>query len=174
MTVLSVIFGILLAICGVICMVTPVATTFSLMYIYLVLLLSIGIIMLIKCIGYKMYGIEFIFSILSIIAGIFVFFSPNATFITEMILLYIMAGWLIFRGVVGLVTAAQAKSLTGNAVFTLAIIISVITILVGIYSFIHPLVFSGFLGVLAGVYFIVEGMDLIVFSFTSNEGNDNN
>lgn len=176
MTVLSVVFGILLAACGVACMVTPIATTFSLMYFFIVLLFVIGIVMLIRCIAYRVFGIEFMFSIITIIIGILVLFSPNASFVTdfELFLLYIMAAWLIIRGVVGIITAAQARALTGSGMFALAIIISIITLIVGIYSFIHPIVFSGFLGILAGVYFIVEGIDLIVFSVTANGDNDIN
>lgn len=169
MKILSVLFGIFLIIGGILCAATPIATSFSLMYLYLVLLFVIGIVLLIRCIAYKSFGVEFIFSILTIIAGIFVLFSPNATFVTEMILLYIMAGWLIVRGVVGIVTAAHARAFTGSGVFTCVIIVSILTVILGIYSFIHPMVFSEFLGVLAGVYFVMEGIDLIVSAFLVND-----
>jgi uncharacterized membrane protein HdeD (DUF308 family) len=111
------------------------------------------------------------FSIITIIIGILVFFSPNATFVTniELFLLYIMAAWLIIRGVVGIVTAAHLRAVTDGGMFALAIIISILTLIVGIYSFIHPIVFSGFLGILAGAYFVVEGIDLIVFSIAARK-----
>ncbi len=169
MKVFTILIGILMAVCGIFCITTPITTTFSLMYFYLVLLLVTGIMLLAECIVMRDFGLMFIFSILTIIAGIFVFFSPNATFVTEMILLYIMAGWLIVRGVVGIVAAAQAKALTGEGVFGIAIVVSVLTLLLGIYSFIHPLVFSGVLGILAGVFFVMEGVDLIITAFVVSD-----
>lgn len=161
MSVLTIILGILMVIGGFVCLLTPLATTFGVIYFYIILIFVTGIVFLVKCIAYKRFGIDLIFAILSLIAGGFIVFSPNATFLTEAILLYIMASWLIVRGVVGIVNAFKAKAIIGGGLFAAALIISILVILAGIYSFVHPLVFAGFLGILASCYFIVEGIDLI-------------
>ena len=162
MSVLMIILGILMVIGGIACLVTPIATTFGVMYFYMILMFVIGVVLLIKSIAYKRFGIDFFFGILSLIAGAFIVFSPSTAFVTEAILLYIMASWLVIRGIVGIVNAFSARKAIGGGLFALALIVSILVIISGIYSFIHPLVFAGFLGILASCYFIVEGIDLIV------------
>lgn len=162
MRALSIIFGILLALAGVACLVTPLGTTFALMYFFIILLFVIGIMTLIRCIASKNFGIEFVFSILTVILGVFIVFSPYATFMTEVFMIYMMAAWLVVRGIVGIVVAAKVKSEIGGGMFAVALIFSIITILAGIYSFFHPAFFSGFLGILAGAYFMIAGIDMIV------------
>ena len=162
MSVLLIIFGILLVIAGVACLVTPIATTFGLMYFFMILLFVAGIMLIIKSIVYKRFGVGFVFGILSVIAGAFIVFSPNLAFATETVLLYIMAGWLVARGIIGIVDAFSTRRLIGGGMFALALIVSILVIFAGIYSFVHPLFFAGFLGILACCYFIVEGIDMIV------------
>ena len=161
MSVLTIILGILMILAGEICLATPVATTFGLMYFYMILMFVTGIIFLVKCFVYKRYGIDLFFAIITILAGGFMLFTPNLSFATTTVLLYITAGWLIFRGIVGVINAFSARKLIGGGLFALSLIVSILVILAGIYSFIHPLVFAGFLGILACCYFIVEGVDMI-------------
>lgn len=161
MSVLTIILGVLMILAGAVCLATPVATTFGLMYFYMILMFVTGIIFLVKCFVYKRYGIDLFFAIITILAGGFMIFSPNLSFATETILLFIMAGWLICRGIVGVINAFSARKLIGGGLFALSLIVSILVICAGIYSFIHPLVFAGFLGILACSYFIVEGVDMI-------------
>lgn len=162
MSVLLIILGILMAIAGVVCLVTPIAATFGVMYFYMILMFLTGAMLIIKSIAYRRFGFVFFFGILSLLAGGFVVFSPSASFVTEVILLYIMAGWLVARGITGIVDAFSTRKVIGGGMFALALIISILVVCAGIYSFIHPMVFAGFLGILASCYFIVEGIDMIV------------
>ena len=164
MLVLSIILGILLIGCGVTCIMTPIATTMSLMYFYLFILFIVGIFTLIRCIAYKRFGLEFVYSILTILAGGFILYSPNLTFVTQQIMLYIMAGWLFLRGVVDIVICFKTRPYIGAGAFIFSLIISVLIMISGIYSIVHPMVFSEMLGILASAYLIVEGMDIIVSS----------
>lgn len=169
MTALSIILGILLAVCGVLCLCTPVGTAFGLMYFFIVLLFVFGIMSLVRNIANRTFGIDFVFSIITIVLGCFIVFSPNASFFTELAMIYTMAAWLIVRGIVGIVIAAKAKKFTGGGVFAAALIVSIFVIIAGIYSFFHPVYFSAFIGILAGVYFIVEGIDMIVFAVVNRK-----
>lgn len=161
MTALSIILGVLLIIAGAICLFTPVSTTFALMYFFIILLFVTGIFTFIRCIVAKSFGVDFVFSIITIILGIVILISPYATFITELVMVYIMAAWLVIDGIVGIVMAAKFKKLTGGGIFAVSLILSILTILVGIYSFVHPVFFSGFFGILASIFFIVAGAEMI-------------
>lgn len=161
MSIFMIILGIIMVFGGVACMVTPIATTFGVMYFYMILLFVIGIALIIKSISYRRFGFDFFFGILTLIVGAFIVFSPYATFVTEALLLYIMAGWLVVRGIVGIVDAIATRKLVSGGVFAFALIVSILVVCAGVYSFIHPLVIAGFLGILASCFFIVEGIDLI-------------
>ena len=163
MTALLIIFGIFMVIAGIVCLVTPLATTFGIMYFFMILLFVTGIMFLIQSIMYRRW-LQFVIAILALLAGGFIVFSPNMSFVTEVILLYIVACWLVVRGIAGIVDACVAKKnkIIGGGLFALALIVALLTIGAGIYSFIHPLIFAGFIGILASCYFIVEGIDMIV------------
>lgn len=162
MSVMMIIFGIVMIAGGVACLLTPISTTFSLMYFYMILLFATGVVFLIQSIAYRRF-IDFIFALFSLAAGGFIVFSPNLAFVTETILLYVTAIWLVIRGIVGVVYALRAKRATGGGpIVAFAIIASLLVVGAGVYSFIHPLVFAKFLGILASCYFIVEGIDLVM------------
>ena len=160
MSVFMIIMGILMVICGIVCVATPLLTTFSLMYFFMILLFVTGITFLIDSIRFRFVpGI--ILAILSLILGGFIVFSPSMSFVTETILLYIMAGWFLVRGIFGLVNVIRMRKEIGGGFFVLGLIVSILVIIAGIYSFIHPVLFAGALGIMASFYFIVEGIDLI-------------
>ena len=169
MTVFMIIMGIIMVICGIACVATPILTTFSLMHFFMFLLFVTGITLLIESIMRRNVP-DLILSILSLIAGGFIVFSPNMSFVTETILLYIMAGWFLIRGIFGLVNVIRMRKFVGGGMFVLGLIVSILVIIAGIYSFIHPVVFAGALGIMASVYFIVEGIDLIVAGCMINGG----
>ena len=169
MSLLTIILGILLVIGGTVCLLTPIAATFGIMYLYMILLFVTGVLFLIKCIVYKRFGVDLFFAIITIIAGGVMVFSPQFSFVTEGLILYIMAGWLVLRGIIGVVNAFAARPVVGGGMFALSLIVSIFVIGSGIYSFIHPLVFAGFLGILACCYFIVEGIDMIFLGCVGKE-----
>lgn len=169
MSVLTIILGILMVIGGTVLLFTPIVTTFGIMYFYMILLFITGVVFLIKCIVNKRFGIDLFFAIISIIAGGFMVFSPQLSFVTETLILYVMAGWLVLRGIIGIINAFKARPAIGGGVFALSLIGSILVMGSGIYSFIHPLVFAGFLGILACCYFIVEGIDMIFLGCIGKE-----
>ena len=151
-----------MVIAGIACLVTPIATTFGVMYFFMVLLFVTGLMLIIKCIAYRRLGLDFVFGILTLIIGGFIVFSPNLAFATEELLLYIVAGWLVVRGIIGIVDACRAKRFIGGGTFALALIVSIVVIIAGIYSFVNPMALALSLGILASCYFIIEGIDMIM------------
>ena len=167
MAVLTVILGVLMFLGGIACLCTPITTTFSYMYFYMVLLFVTGIILLIRCIATRRFGVDFFFAILTLILGGFIVFSPYLSFVTETILLYITAVWVIVCGIVSLVNAFRTRRLIGGGWFALELIVSILVILLGCYSFVHLQFFAQLIGVLISVFFMLIGIDMIVLGCTS-------
>lgn len=162
MSVFLIIMGILMVIAGIACLVTPIATTFGVMYFFMILLFVSGIMLIIRSIAYRRFGLGLVFGIISVILGGFLVFSPSLAIDVEVIILYIMAGWLVVRGIIGIVDACRAKKFIGGGTFALALIVSILVIITGVYSLFNPMVFAFSLGILASCYFIVEGVDMVV------------
>ena len=164
MTALIVIFGVLLIIAGVALMATPLMTFMSAGYFIIILFFLWGIYGLVRGIREKRYGVEFFFAILSLILGIVGLVVPNAAAMTnDYILLYLAAGWFIVHGILSIVTAIQSKRNgddTGSMV--LCIVLGVLELIIGIYSFVHPAMMAVALGILIGIYFIETGINAIV------------
>ncbi len=167
MAVFMIIIGILMVICGIICAATPLLATFSLMHLFMILLFVTGVTLLIEGIRYRR-ALDVVLAILSLIAGGFIVFSPSMSFVTETILLYIMAGWFLVRGIVGIVNTIRAREQLGGGLFALGLIVSILVLCAGIFTFIHPLVLASALGIMASAYFIVEGIDLITTGIIGN------
>lgn len=163
MKILSIILGVLLAICGFSCIFTPIMTFIESGYLLAILLLVYGIMGIAKAVSLKRYGLDFIFSILSIIAGLVVIFIPRMLLKTEGILIYIMAAWFIVRGIVSIYMSVKTKN-NENKWWIFGIVIGILSILLGIYSFVHPMLLVLTIGILIGIYFIETGIEMIIMA----------
>ena len=164
MTALIVIFGVLLIIAGVALMATPRMTFMSAGYFIIILFFLWGIYGLVRGIREKRYGVEFFFAILSLILGIVGLVVPNAAAMTnDYILLYLAAGWFIVHGILSIVTAIQSKKEDADtSTVVLCVVLGVLELIIGIYSFVHPAMMAVALGILIGIYFIEAGINVIV------------
>ncbi len=164
MTALIVIFGVLLIIAGVALMATPLMTFMSAGYFIIILFFLWGIYGLVRGIREKRYGVEFFFAILSLILGIVGLVVPNAAAMTnDYILLYLAAGWFIVHGILSIVTAIQSKKEDADtSTVVLCVVLGVLELIIGIYSFVHPAMMAVALGILIGIYFIEAGINVIV------------
>ena len=162
MTVLSIILGVLMVICGVSCMFTPLATFLSAGYFFVILLFVYGVMGIVNAVSTKVYGVNFLFAILSVITGLVVLFVPGLKLMTDGILIYVMAAWFVLQGVVSIFLALNTKRITKDNKWIWGLIIGIIGIILGIYSFVHPGVLALAIGVLIGVYFVEVGISLII------------
>ena len=162
MNILMIILGMLMVLCGLSCFFTPVLTFFQAGYFLVILLLVYGIAGIIKAITSKQYGADFVFSIISVIGGLIVMFVPGMALMMDGMLLYMMAGWFILQGIVSLILSIKFKGLEGGKKWILGLIISIIGMLLGLYSIFHPLLLAFTEGMLIGVYFIESGINMIV------------
>ena len=163
MTVLSIILGALLIISGFSLMFTPLATFMGTGYFILILFFVFGIFGIVRSIVEKRFGLRFAFAIISFILGIVGLCVPGAAAMNDFFILFMAAAWFIVHGCLTLVTAINGKKLgapTGMVVC--GIILGIIEIILGAYSFAHPFVMALTLGYLIAFYFIEEGINMIV------------
>ena len=77
MKIFTIIFGVLIAICGLSCIFTPLVTFLEAGYFLVILLFVYGTVGIIRSVSDKTYGIDFVFDILSIILGIVILVVPD-------------------------------------------------------------------------------------------------
>ena len=148
-------------ICGIACIFTPLLTLLDMTYFIAILAAVYGIAGIIRSARIKRYGLYFVFSILSIIFGIAVLFLPNLVLVADAMLIYMVAAWLVVQGVVSIVTAVGPARRAGSGMWVLLLIIGILAILLGCYSFVHPQVIAISLGFLIGFWFIETGLSMI-------------
>ena len=139
MRVLSVIIGILMLICGVSCMCTPLVTFMDAGYFIVIMVAVYGVIGIVRAIAEKHFGAGFVFSILSVIFGVTVLFFP----------------------IISVISAIQIKKATGSKLWILQLIFGILGVILGCYSFFHPALVAVSIGFLIGFYFIETGFAML-------------
>ncbi|MBE6844485.1 MAG: hypothetical protein E7508_02045 [Ruminococcus sp.] len=168
MKVLSIIFGVLMAILGISLTFTPLMTYLSSGY-YLAIMLSVyGIIGIINGITKKEFKLNFVFAVLSVIAGILLIALPGFVVLTDAALVYCMAVWFIIEGAVGIVNSVQLKK-ANDKKWGWILAFGIIGLIVGVYSLFHPILTAFALGVLIGIYFIQAGLNLVLAAFVDKD-----
>ncbi len=165
MRVLSVIFGILMVIFGILCICTPVITALDLSIFVFILAAAYGIVGIISGIANKYYGIGFVFSIISFVFAIAMLFVPNMFVLTNGIIFSILACWIVIMSIISVVSALQVKSVTDSKMWILQLIFGIIGIFLGIYAFLHPMLFgltvAWLIGIFVGVLFMETGFSVM-------------
>ncbi len=167
MRILSVILGILLIVTGIYCF-------FNLGVAFVSLALFLGIIMMV-------YGISQIIAyfaskknggssgwvcfegILTLAIGAIVAFYP----LTEFFLAIWFAAWLIVSGILRIVASIQTKRNFPGTPWGFMMFLGVLTVIAGIYGMVNPLVIGMAMAMLFGIFFILQGINSIVFGLGS-------
>ena len=169
MRVLSVIIGILMLICGVSCMCTPLVTFMDAGYFIVIMVAVYGVIGIVRAIAEKHFGAGFVFSILSVIFGVTVLFFPRLMLLADGIMIYMTAAWFVLQGIISFVlqgiisviSAIQIKKATGSKLWILQLIFGILGVILGCYSFFHPALVAVSIGFLIGFYFIETGFAML-------------
>lgn len=165
MTVLFIILGILLVAGGFSCIFTPLLTFMQTGYFVVILILAFGVIGIIKAIVEKRFGVNFVFSILSVILGIVMLAFPGSLLLAEGVMLIMTAIWFVLMGIVTIINAVTVTKATGSKIWILQLILGILAILIGIYSFFQPMLMALSLGTLVGIFFIETGFTLMFSGF---------
>ena len=162
LTLIFTIMGVLTILGGFAMMFTPLATFFSIGHCIILLFFIHGVIGIVRAINDRRFEKDFFFAIFSLVLGIIGFAVPGIAAMNSSILLYLAAAWLFIHGILSIFNALEAKKQdAGTFVVILGIVAGVLSIILGIYSVIHPSVLAINLGILTGLYFVDSGIDMI-------------
>lgn len=164
MTVISIILGIILVFGGISSICTPFLTFLAAGYFIGILMLVYGVVGIVRAFQKMAGAFETIMSILAVIVGIFAMIRPGSTLLIDVMLLYFVAFWFTLRGVLAIVMAFQVKSVSKSWFWWL--ILGILFLVLGCYSFVHPAVPALATGLLIGFYFVETGIDMIVRALT--------
>ena len=164
MSILMMILGILLIICGVCCAFTPLATLAAAGYFIAIVLIVSGVCGIIVGVKFKVFGLNFAVSILAVVLGVIAVARPGGIETIDKVLIYLFAIWLLARGCSSVALSLKARKLPFGNEWIWGLIIGIVSIVLGIYSFIHPVVPAIAIGLLIAFYFIEEGIDIIAMS----------
>ena len=160
-TVLFTVIGILMMIGGFSVLMTPLQTALSAGYCLIILFFIHGVIGVVRGLIGKSYGKGFFFSILSLILGIIGFAVPGMAELNNAILLYMAGAWLILHAVLAVVNAVQSRKEIGTGMMVIGIILGVLELALAIYTIANPVLLAATVGLLAGLYFIESGLNMI-------------
>ena len=168
MKAFRIIVGILMVLFGIVCIFTPLKTVFDINVLIAMLAVVYGVIGIIGSIVNKSFGIGFVFCILSVAFGIAVFFLPMLAAFSNIVAARLVAGWIVLQGVVSAITAIQAKKLGASWKWIIRLLLGVIGVMLGIFCFLHPvlfgILFAWTLGVMIGVFFVQTGFSVMFLS----------
>ena len=163
------VLGILMLLCGICCVATPMLAFVGTGYFLIILLMVYGIMSIIRGLENKNFGLNFVFGIVSVVLGILILVIPGLRGLTVAVALYIMAAWFVVRGVIAICEAIKVKKLDSGSMWILGIVAGVLAILLGVYSALHPLVLVFSMEWLVGLYFIISGVDMIAAAVQYSE-----
>lgn len=170
MVFLSVIVGVLLMMGGIACLFSPGMTFLNTGYVIAILLLIYGIVGIINVIKKRAQPVELVVDILAIIVGVLGIFRPMDTLVIDAILAYLVAAWFVIQGGISIFVSIRAKAYRKNWYWGL--ILGIIGLIVGIYSFFHPMVSAITIGILIGIYLIQAGLNMIVLATAVDDYNN--
>lgn len=162
MKVLSYIMGGILIIGGIICLFDPADTFLSTGYIMAIMFLVFGIIGIVNVILKRTPAISLLASIPATIIGIIAIVRPGTTLVFDAFMIYLFAAWYVLQGITTMIMAIQMKGRVRGWGFPLAI--GIISIVLGIYTFVYPSIAVIAIGIMIGIFLIETGIDLIAIT----------
>jgi uncharacterized membrane protein HdeD (DUF308 family) len=157
--------GILLIIGGVYCFTAPGATFLSLSWMVGALLLVSGIETITAYFlarGTASAVWDLLFGILAILIAIVVLTNGYAQLFTDGVLVFAFAFWMTASGVLRVAAAFRLKGMDAG-VWVWMLIFGILSILLGLYSFVHPLVTAFAIGFLVGLWILMYGLNMVAF-----------
>ncbi len=173
MTVLMIILSILMIICGVDCMVTPVETFASLGWIAGVAIMAAGISAIFRyASGREDRSVwELVGGIAGVLFGGFILVNVFAQFATNLLIAYAAAIWLAVYGITGIAEALKLRKLNRElpnelrtAGWLVVMILGAATAALGVACIVQPLITMLSVGMLIGASILISGIKTLVLS----------
>ena len=160
MSILSIILGVLLIIGGVCCLFTPFATFLSAGFIIAIMMFVYGVYGVIRFFNKESGVLELISSILAILVGVIAVIRPGSTLVIDGFVLNMVSAWLVVKGFLNIIIFIRARDEVKGWGWGVAI--GVLSVIAGILSFMHPMITALTVGIMMGMFFIENGIDMIV------------
>lgn len=111
---------------------------------------------------------DLIGGILAIVLGSLILISPYVMVVAKVLTVYVFTFWMIISGFLRLASAFQARK-NGDKGWVWALILSILTIGVGIYALFNILISALVIGWMLGFYVLISGMNLITIGLASGK-----
>ena len=163
MKIASIIVGIILVIGGVFCFVSPVTTFLGIGYFVGILLLLSGINQIASFFP-RSYGSSvwvLIGGILTVAVSILLLVSIPTQILTDVVFIYIFAAWILISGILRIFDSVKYKL----SYWGFSLTMGILSVILGIYSFFHPVITAFALGILIGLWIITSGLSMIMLGF---------
>ncbi len=173
MTVLMIIFSVLMIICGVDCMVTPVETFSSLGWIAGCAAIVAGVSAVFRYAAGRTGRTvwELVGGIAGILFGGFVIVNVFAQFATNMVIAYAAAIWLVIYGVTGVDEALKLRRINRElpddlrtAGWLVVMILGISTAVTGVICVFQPVLTMLSVGLLIGISILISGIKTLILS----------
>ncbi len=173
MTVLMIILSILMIICGVDCMVTPVETFSTLGWLAGVAIIVVGVSAVFRyASGREGRSVwELIGGISGVLFGGFIVVNAFAQFATNLVIAYTAALWLVVYGICGISEALKLRKLNlelpsdlRTASWLVVMILGVATAATGILCVFQPMITMLSVGLIIGVSILISGIKTLILS----------
>ena len=172
MRVVTVIFGALVLLGGIYCLITPIETYTALSWL-------IGLVMLVEGIASALTwnerrklgfadGWTLVGAIASIALGVFLLCSFAAQLALDLFIAYLIAAWLIIGGITRIVAALKLREFNRypqsfglGANWGALLVLGILVALLGVLCVLEPVTVMLGVGIMLGVAIICVGVDLI-------------
>ena len=161
MGILMTILGVLMIICGVCCAFTPLVTMMAAGYFIAIVLIVSGVCGVITGFQFKLYGVNFVVSILAIVLGVIALVRPGGIEVIDKVLICLFAAWLLIRGCSSVALSLRLRKLRLGNDWIWGLIIGILGIVLGVVSFFQPAIPAIAIGLMIALYLIEEGIDII-------------
>ena len=170
MKITTIILATMIIISGVYCLFTPGATFLTLGWLVGISLAVAGINAIMAYTARRKVGATTVWDllggILALLMGILVLANTFAQLLTDAIIIYMLATGLVLAGIFRIFASTRLKKLGLSWVWML--VMGILTVLVGLYSFFHPILTAIALGYLIGFWVIVSGINLLSIGISMN------
>ncbi len=165
MRILTIISGILMVLSGVFCFVNPGQTFLALAFI-------IGIVMVINGIIHTMAyligrgfhnrgdnnGWILTDALITLLLGILVLCNQ---LVADTVIPMVFGMWILVSGILRIEAATRIDRVRKRANFMTTLLTGILTVIIGIFGFINPLVMLLSTTVLLGIFLVMEGVNII-------------
>lgn len=168
MFILSIIVGAMLLGAGLVLCFAPLTGFLEIGQIIGIALAVFSLTGLVQCIVNRSFRADFFLSLLTLFAAAFILHDPLMQFMTDAFVLYLVAAWLLIEGISQICLSVKYKKQLYTR-WWLLMLSGVLNVLLGIFSFLYPLVGMEFIGLMVALYFMDAGLGMILCSFAFKE-----